>query len=200
MFKKYLLTAALSLAFLPGFSAPAEAAPEQQPATEAVASLPDGQTEMTNPDWPEDGGTVAVEESEIARKMTQAEKAKNAAENDSWGGAITLIAMTIVIGALVVLTILFLIFGKVSSTLLSRKKLEAHGITKEEAPHDHEDVDSGEAIAAIALALSQHLEQRHDIEDTILTIRRMKKAYSPWNSKIYNLRELPELHRNPKTK
>ncbi len=30
------------------------------------------------------------------------------------------------------------------------------------------------------------------MEDTILTIRRMRKAYSPWNSKIYNLRAVPE--------
>ena len=59
-------------------------------------------------------------------------------------------------------------------------------------------VDSGEAIAAIAAALSEHFGEGHDIEDTILTIRRMKRAYSPWNSKIYNLRVMPELHRNPR--
>lgn len=79
---------------------------------------------------------------------------------------------------------------------MGRKKLEAHGITKEEKADDHEDVDSGEVIAAIALAISEHLDQRHDIEDTILTIRRMRKAYSPWNSKIYNMRQTPALRRN----
>ena len=79
---------------------------------------------------------------------------------------------------------------------MGRKKLESHGITKEEVGDDHEDVDSGEVIAAIALAISEHLDQRHDIEDTILTIRRMRKAYSPWNSKIYNMREVPSLRRN----
>ena len=36
----------------------------------------------------------------------------------------------------------------------------------------------------------QHLEV-HDVEDTILTINKVKKAYSPWNSKIYSLREVP---------
>ena len=80
--------------------------------------------------------------------------------------------------------------------LMGRKKLEAHGITKEEAGDDHKEVDSGETFAAIALALSQHLDQRHDIEDTILTIRRMRKAYSPWNSKIYNIRPVPAIHHN----
>ncbi len=103
--------------------------------------------------------------------MTQAEKAQNAAENDSWGGAITIIAMTIVLAALIVLSILFLGFGKISSMLMGRKKLEAHGITKEEAGDDHKEVDSGETFAAIALALSQHLDQRH------VTLR---TPYSPY--------------------
>lgn len=196
MIKKILLTAAVSMAFLPGYSTPAESSAEQQAPTEIVAELPDGQTEVINPGWTPSTEVNAVEESEIARKMTQAEKAQNAAENDSFGGAITIIAMSIVLSALIVLSILFLGFGKISSMLLSRKKLEATGKTKEDVGDDHEDVDSGEVIAAIGLAISQHLDQRHDIEDTILTIRRMRKAYSPWNSKIYNIREVPRLRRN----
>ena len=91
---------------------------------------------------------------DVARKMTQAEKAQNVLENDSWGGAITIIAMSIVIGALILLSIFFMGFGKISEKLLSKKKLEAHG-------------------------------------------RRMRRAYSPWNSKIYNLRVNPGLHKNP---
>ena len=46
------------------------------------------------------------------------------------------------------------------------------------------------------MALAEHFGDQHDMEDTIITIRRLKKAYSPWNSKIYNLRQTPELHRN----
>lgn len=51
-------------------------------------------------------------------------------------------------------------------------------------------------IAAISAALAEHFGVSHDMEDTILTIRRMKRAYSPWNSKIYNLRHEPGLHHN----
>ena len=43
------------------------------------------------------------------------------------------------------------------------------------------------------MALAEHFGQGHDMEDTILTIKRMKKAYSPWNSKIYNMRQIPEV-------
>ena len=41
------------------------------------------------------------------------------------------------------------------------------------------------------MALNQHL-YAHDDESTILTIKKMKRAYSPWSSKIYNLREVPQ--------
>ena len=56
-----------------------------------------------------------------------------------------------------------------------------------------EDVhDSGEEIAAIVMALHEHLD-KHDHESTILTLNKVRKAYSPWNSKIYNMRQLPQL-------
>lgn len=182
----------MSLALLMGYAAPsAELQPQEAPATEQTQ--PDGQVVMET-SMPDSEEVATIQESETARKMTQAEKAANAQENDSWGGAITIIAMCIVLAALIILCILFMGFGKISSRLLSKKKREARGITVDH--DDDHDVDSGDAIAAIAMALAEHFDQGHDIEDTILTIRRMKKAYSPWNSKIYNLRETPVLKRN----
>lgn len=137
-------------------------------------------------------------ESKIARRMTQAEKNRNAAENDGWGGAITIIAMCIVISALVVLSILFLIFGKVSETLLKAKKKKAKAEAMH-APHDDHSLAPGEVIAAISMALTEYFGNKHDHEDTIITIQRLKKAYSPWNSKIYNLRPNQDHKRNPAT-
>ena len=43
---------------------------------------------------------------------------------------------------------------------------------------------------ALALALAQGTNV-HDFEETILTINKVKRNYSPWSSKIYGLRELP---------
>lgn len=172
------------------------AAPEEGSADEVVAQLPDGQ-EMIESGDVNSGEVNTVEESAVAKKMTQAEKAQNVKENDSWGGAITIIAMIIVLGALIILSIFFNIFGKISASLLSKKKLEAHGKTADEVDDDHEAVDSGEVIAAISAALAEHFNDQHDVEDYILTIRRMRRAYSPWNSKIYNIRQEPELSKNP---
>lgn len=192
MLKKIFLAAALALA-----SVNAWAVPEDINEATVVDTQACGQVDVEG-DWVDSREVNTVEESPLARRMTQAEKADNAAKNDKYGGAITIVAMCIVLAALIVLSVLFLCFGKISSMLMSKKKIKAHGLSKEELEDHHVQVDSGETIAAIAAALAEHFkgEDSHDIEDTILTIRRMRRAYSPWNSKIYNLRELPELHRN----
>lgn len=190
MIKKYFAIAALALTLSVGTVATANAQDDRDTAVTVVAELPDGQ-EAVEGDWVNSTETNTVEESAIAQKMTQAEKAKNAAENDSWGGAITIIAMTIVLLALIILSLLFLGFGKISEMLLSKKKRAAKSAANHSDDHSHDDLDSGEVIAAIAAALSEHFGGNHDMEDTILTIRRMKKAYSPWSSKLYNLREYP---------
>ena len=136
-------------------------------------------------------------ESKIARRMTQAEKNQNAAENDGWGGAITIIAMCIVISALVVLSILFMLFGKVSEALITKKKKQAKEAAEHPENEEHLELASGEVIAAISLALKEYFANPHDIEDTHLTIKRLQKVYSPWNSKIYNLRNNQDHKRNP---
>lgn len=197
--KKILLTAAISLTLSgAAFAAPAEGEELTWESTVAVSATDDNQPTLIADPTPSEEVNY-IEESPVARKMSQAEKAHNAAVNDSWGGAITIIAMCIVVSALAILSLLFLGFGKISQTMMQKKKRETAkstpaGMTEEE----HHEVDSGEAIAAIAAALAEHFGEGHDIEDTILTIRRMKRAYSPWNSKIYNLRVMPELHRNPR--
>ncbi|MBD5273189.1 MAG: OadG family protein [Bacteroides sp.] len=190
MLKKYILTAAFCSTLLA--TAPAVAAIAAEPQQQFTEVSSQGDQENVEGNWVNSEEVNTVQESPIARKMTQAEKAQNAKENDSSGGAITLIAMAIVIGCLVVLSILFSIFGKISAGIMKRKKKEAHGVDHTTAEDHHEEADSGEAIAAIAMALAEHFGQGHDMEDTILTIKRMRKAYSPWNSKIYNMRHMPE--------
>lgn len=191
MSKKYILSVALCGALLTATPAVAMLQPELQ--TEYTEVSTEGDQTNVEGDWVDSKEVNTVQESELSRKAAQAEKAKNAAENDRFGGAITIIAMCIVIGALVVLSILFLCFGKVFTSVISNKKRQAHGVTAETSEDHHEELDSGEVIAAIGMALAEHFGQGHDMEDTILTIKRMRKAYSPWNSKIYNMRQAPEV-------
>jgi hypothetical protein len=48
-----------------------------------------------------------------------------------------------------------------------------------------------EAAAAVAMALYQLSEEVHDVEHGILTFGATGRTYSPWSSKIYGIRQLP---------
>lgn len=192
MFKKYILSAALCGSLFA--TAPAVASVTADPQQEYTEVSQQGEQTNVEGDWTDSKEVNTVQMSEMTRKALQAEKAKNAAENDKFGGAITIIAMCIVLSALIILSILFLCFGKISAALMGKKKRQAHGVTPESVEDHHLELDSGETIAAIGMALAEHFGQGHDMEDTILTIKRMKKSYSPWNSKIYNLRQTPEVN------
>lgn len=54
---------------------------------------------------------------------------------------------------------------------------------------------SEEEVAAILTALKLYKSDIHDKETELLTIKRMSRAYSPWNSKIHGLTPLPEYRR-----
>ncbi len=53
----------------------------------------------------------------------------------------------------------------------------------------------GEVSAAIAMAISIYFDELHDQETAILTIKKVGKTYSPWNSKIYNVINLNRFQR-----
>ncbi len=113
------------------------------------------------------------------------------AEEDENGFAMTIMAMCIVFSALLMLCICFYIISKIGAKSLREKKAKAHGSSVKDLPKsDRPSHDTGEEIAAIVMALHEHLNA-HDSENTILTINKVKRAYSPWSSKIYGLREIP---------
>lgn len=116
-------------------------------------------------------------------------------KRDANGFGMTVLAMCIVFSALLILSICFYGIGKIGSFVARFNKARSHAGTETVKASDARKVthDSGEEIAAIVLALHEHLDA-HDTESTVLTINKVRRAYSPWSSKIYNLRELP--HRN----
>ena len=110
---------------------------------------------------------------------------------DGNGIILTIMAMAIVFSALLVLCLCFYAISKVGSVVSLFNKMRSHGVEpKTIADTESLAHDSGEEIAAIVMALHEHLNA-HDQENTILTINKVKKAYSPWSSKIYGLREIP---------
>jgi glutaconyl-CoA/methylmalonyl-CoA decarboxylase subunit delta len=108
---------------------------------------------------------------------------------DNNGLVVTVASYLIVFGSLF---LLYLIFSWLTKFLMSNqiKRLTELGkpkVSKEEL------FISGEETAAIAAALSMYFDETHDLENTVLTITRVQKPYSPWSSKIYNIPPTPRV-------
>ena len=113
-------------------------------------------------------------------------------EHDSNGIGMSISAMSVVFCGLILLFIAFKIVGKASVSLSKRNAMKAKGITdKQEAKEKKLGEAPGEIFAAIAMAMHEMQSDVHDVEETVLTITRVKRSYSPWSSKIYTLRETP---------
>ncbi len=102
----------------------------------------------------------------------------------------SLIGVLVVFSALVILVFAFKLMGKVSrSTFFNRHKKKAvkeQGVTKDELKTEL----TGHEVAAISMALHLFMSDVHDEESNIITIKRIERRYSPWNSKIYGLTNL----------
>ncbi len=115
------------------------------------------------------------------------EKIDNFKRNDAFGVGMTITAMAVVFMGLL---LLFLVFKQIGKLAISISKRNAKKGTSGETVVPGE--VSGEVFAAIATALYEFSEDAHDMENTVLTIRKVARNYSPWSSKIYGLRELPK--------
>ncbi len=116
-------------------------------------------------------------------------------EEDPSGALLTVMSMGVVFLALLLLYILFKIFGKFFSTQGKEKKEDAvvDDTTTDNVAAPANDND--EAIAALCMALYQHLNA-HDEESGILTFDHTHEQHSAWGSKGNLLLPKPELHEN----
>jgi Na+-transporting methylmalonyl-CoA/oxaloacetate decarboxylase gamma subunit len=107
---------------------------------------------------------------------------------DPIGVGMAVIGMGIVFSSLLLLYIVFYNVTKLIN-LRIRKNLQKEGKSKDEI---EKEIDiSGDVNAAIGMALHLYLSEIHDFENTVLTIKKVSRTYSPWSSKIYGLRQIP---------
>ena len=106
------------------------------------------------------------------------------------GLIITIVGIAVVFIALLVLNILFNQIPRLLK-LHARIKLRKSGRKEKTEPLDSLEDISGDTNAAIALALHLYMNDLHDVEPNVMTIEKVSKRYSPWSSKIYSLRNLP---------
>ncbi len=122
------------------------------------------------------------------------EKVENFQTNDSWGIGMTITAMAVVFCGLIVLYVLFKQIGN-ASIRASQRRAEKAVADRGGIVTANSGQASGEVLAAISMALYELGDDNHDIENTVLTIRKVQRRYSPWSSKIYGLRETPVLRK-----
>ncbi len=110
------------------------------------------------------------------------------ANNQEFGFTVALVGFSIVILAL---TLLVLVFQKLPK-LLNVKLRRLHLKRKEKVDPGHDEVHEeynieGNVTAAISMALHMYFNELHDEESGIITIKKVRKSYSPWSSKIYEV-------------
>jgi len=118
---------------------------------------------------------------------------ENFVEFDPYGIGMTVIAMFVVFSAL---AILFIIYKNLGQFFVRRSRASKNTVSTNDIStvKTQDEEMSGEVNAAIALALHLYQSELHDYENTVLTIQKVSRNYSPWSSKIYTLRKTP--HKN----
>lgn len=105
---------------------------------------------------------------------------------EAGGYTISIVSIMVVFIALSILVLIFMGIPKLLE-LNIKNKLKKSG-KSEEVKAINLDADVN---VAIAMGLHMYLNELHDEESNIITIRNAKKQYSPWNSKIYGVQNQP---------
>jgi hypothetical protein len=107
---------------------------------------------------------------------------------DPTGVGMAAIAMMVVFTSLALLYFVF----KSTGNYFTRAAAKKSASTADFGDATVKSVDlSGEVSAAISLSLYMYSSNLHDQENTVLTIKKVARTYSPWSSKIYSLRKYP---------
>jgi glutaconyl-CoA/methylmalonyl-CoA decarboxylase subunit delta len=101
-----------------------------------------------------------------------------------FGITVAMVGFGIVI---VSLTLLFIVFSRLPKIINLKYKRKNSLEDKTRSDKEAESHIEGNVTAAISLALHRYFNELHDEESNIVTIKQVRKAYSPWSSKIYSV-------------
>lgn len=101
-----------------------------------------------------------------------------------FGLTVSVVGFSIVFFSLALLVVVFLRLPKLINIKFKKVKKKKH---QQEEPDADDYAIEGNATAAISLALHLYFNELHDEESNIVTIKKVRKAYSPWSSKIYTV-------------
>lgn len=115
-------------------------------------------------------------------------------EIDPYGWVLAMTAMSVVFLALILLYFIFKGIG--NANIRAGKKRSAAASGTEVHASEYGEIP-GEVYAAIATAMHLYNEddENHDEESFVVTLHHTDRTYSPWSSKIYTLRETPQVNK-----
>lgn len=105
-------------------------------------------------------------------------------ESDPVGIGLTFVAVSVVFLALLCISLILKGYGKL---ILKTQDRKAKKNAPTDAPVPTPSETSGEIYAAIAAAIYMYDEELHDDENTVITIEKVERAWTPWNAKYYNM-------------
>ena len=113
---------------------------------------------------------------------------------DPYGWILALTAMSVVFAALIILYFIFKAIGNANIKAGKKRSAAASGTEVEKSAYGEV---PGEVYAAIATAmhLYQEDDENHDEESFVVTLHHTDRTYSPWSSKIYTLRQSPQVNK-----
>ena len=111
------------------------------------------------------------------------------ANSFDFGITVALVGFSIVFFSLTVLVIVFTRLPKVINRLFNKDKAKSKKQKRKEEEAKEDEFMEGNVTAAISLALHLYFNELHDEESNVVTIKKVRKAYSPWSSKIYSVNQ-----------
>lgn len=103
--------------------------------------------------------------------------------SDPYGAGLAVVAVSVVFFALVCIMFMMGGYGKLIQRFQNRKQTSGKATVTSGTGNAPE----GEVYAAIAAAIYAYSQDLHDVEDTVITIQKTERAWTPWNAKFYNM-------------
>jgi len=120
------------------------------------------------------------------RVFKQSEKIKH---SDPIGVGLAAVAIAVVFLALICIALILQGSGKLMKGLGEDKKKDDKKKTIKPVSDGSSAVDDQEVYAAIAAAIHLYNDELHDEEETVITIQKVEREWTPWNAKFYNMNQ-----------
>ncbi len=126
----------------------------------------------------------------ISHHYRVAKQSEKIAKTDKYGVGLAAVAVSVVFLALICIALIISGSGKLITNTEERQKKKGDK-AKERAIKPVSDGSNmqNEVFAAIAAAIHLYNDELHDEEDTVITIQKVEREWTPWNAKYYNMNQ-----------